>query len=353
MEWRFRIVALVVAGAVLLSGGLDAAQSDNNTTTAQVAGMTLDDWKFRRLELVREWRETLGTFPERPALNLQIVSTTTESDHIRKLVRYQTEKGVWTDAFLLVPPNAAFPTPAAVVFHGTSKNHILQPAGLADAPTRHLALHLVRRGYIAIAPRCFIYGEADESATTCPATPEKSFADYQKAAGSLLSRKPGWTGMGKMLWDGMRAVDVLESLPEVNRERIICAGHSLGAKQSLYLAAFDERIRAAVFSEGGVGLKQSNWEAPWYLGQRMPDPAKRDHDQLLQLIAPRVIIIAGGGSADGPESAQVVARAIPVFQMYSRKNSLVLQMHQGGHDFPDSERIKAFELVDRLVTRPE
>jgi dienelactone hydrolase len=57
--------------------------------------------------------------------------------------------------------------------------------------------------------------------------------------------------MAKMLYDAMVAVDILAALPEVDPKRLCSVGHSLGAKEVLYLAAFDERIRATVSSEGG------------------------------------------------------------------------------------------------------
>ena len=50
------------------------------------------------------------------------------------------------------------------------------------------------------------------------------------------------------------------------RQRMGAVGHSLGAKETLYLAAFDERVKATVSSEGGIGTKFSNWDAAWYLG---------------------------------------------------------------------------------------
>jgi pimeloyl-ACP methyl ester carboxylesterase len=58
-------------------------------------------------------------------------------------------------------------------------------------------------------------------------------------------------------------------------------GHSLGAKEALSLAAFDRRIRATVAHDGGLGRRQSNWEAEWYLGPGVP--AGFDHHQLLAL----------------------------------------------------------------------
>jgi cephalosporin-C deacetylase-like acetyl esterase len=51
--------------------------------------------------------------------------------------------------------------------------------------------------------------------------------------------------------------NVLGSIPEVDARRIGAAGHSLGAKETLYLAAFDERIQAAVASDAGIGLTLS------------------------------------------------------------------------------------------------
>jgi hypothetical protein len=44
----------------------------------------------------------------------------------------------------------------------------------------------------------------------------------------------------------------------------LLAGNSA---DNLYAAAFDERYKAVVFSEGGIGLTFSNWDAVWYLGE--------------------------------------------------------------------------------------
>ena len=75
-----------------------------------------------------------------------------------------------------------------------------------------------------------------------------------------------------MLYDASRAVDLLVAIEDVDPHRIGAIGHSLGAKEVLYLAAFDERVRAVVSSEGGIGLSYSNWDAPWYLGEAIQRP---------------------------------------------------------------------------------
>jgi hypothetical protein len=58
----------------------------------------------------------------------------------------------------------------------------------------------------------------------------------------------GRTLMGERLWDVRRAVDYLESMPEVNKAAIGCAGLSLGGEMAMWLAAMDERIDACVSS---------------------------------------------------------------------------------------------------------
>ena len=68
--------------------------------------------------------------------------------------------------------------------------------------------------------------------------------------------------MAKMLLDAVVAVDLLAAMEGVNADRIGTVGHSLGAKEVLYLAAFDERIKVTVSSEGGIGTRFSNWDAP-------------------------------------------------------------------------------------------
>lgn len=56
----------------------------------------------------------------------------------------------------------------------------------------------------------------------------------------------GTTWMGIVAHDGRRSVDVLASLPEVDKERMGCAGLSGGGYRATYLAGMDSRIRAAV-----------------------------------------------------------------------------------------------------------
>jgi hypothetical protein len=209
-----------------------------------------------------------------------------------------------------------------VVLHSTVDHTIRQPAGLEGPADKHIALHLARRGYVAFCPRCFLwqYSEPKRLAT---------------AVDWLHRRHPGVTGMAKMLFDARRAVDLLASQPDVSPGRLGAIGHSLGAKEALYLAAFDPRVRAVVSSEGGIGLTYSNWDAPWYLG----DPIKRpgfplDHGQLFALAAPRAFLLIGGDSADGAVSWPYIEAALPVWSLLGSPAAIGLLNHHQGHAFP-------------------
>ena len=166
---------------------------------------------------------------------------------------YESEPGLLVQAYLLRPVEPGRDRPAAVVLHSTVNWTIRGPAGLEGPPELHIALHLARRGYVTFCPRNFIWEHG-------------GVGNDDPAVQWLRKRHPGATGMAKMLFDASRAVDLLAAQPDVNPRRVGAIGHSLGAKETLYLAAFDERVRAAVSSEGGIGMTFSNWDAPWYLG---------------------------------------------------------------------------------------
>src|SRR6185295_11041317 len=120
---------------------------------------------------------------------------------------------------------------------------------------------------------------------------------------ALLKAGQFKTGMAKMIWDAMRAVDLLESREEVDVKHIGAIGHSLGGKEALYLPAFDERIVASVSCEGGVGLSFGNWDADWYLGKQIrTSNFGHDNHEIMSLIAPRALLVIGGESADGAKS---------------------------------------------------
>ncbi|MDB6138461.1 MAG: dienelactone hydrolase-like enzyme, partial [Verrucomicrobiaceae bacterium] len=284
----------------------------------------------------------LGPLPTVKApLKLEVISEEKLPGFTRQYVRYQIEEGVWTDGYLLIPSLAkGVRTAGVVVFHSTVKQQARLVAGVdQDVPDKMQGVQMAELGFVALCPRNFIFNEG---------------ADFNGNVAKLKALHPDWTGMLRMLWDGMRAVDVLQSLPQVDPSRIGTIGHSLGAKEALYMAALDERVRASVSSEGGVGMSMTNWEAPWYYGPQVKAPDfTHDHHELLALIAPRALLILGGNSADTDADQAYVKAAMPVFESYGAKDSLIFFNHRLGHAYPPLAREKARAFLLRFLARNE
>lgn len=282
---------------------------------------TLAAWQRRRDELRQAWLDFLGPLQvDRPTPRLEILEEDRRDGVQRQLVRYESEPGLPVEGYLLRPLDARGPLPGVVAMHSTVDFTIRQPAGLEGEPEDFFGLKLARRGVVAFCPRCFLWQG------------EGSYDDHVAA---FRRRHPDSLGMAKMLFDAQRGLDVLESLPEVDAARLGAVGHSLGAKEALYLAAFDPRVRAAVSSEGGIGTTFSNWNAAWYLGPGIADGRfDREHHELLAMIAPRPFLLLGGDSADGARSWPFIAAALPVYRMYGEPARLGLFNHRAGHSVP-------------------
>ncbi len=298
-------------------------------------------WRKCREEIRSEWEKFLGGLPKDKApLKAETLEKVTLAEFTRERVRYQVEEGIWTDGYLLQPKGAKGKLPAVVVFHPTTPLQAKGVAGLAaEYPEdKWQGVQLVKRGYVVWCPRNYIYTEG---------------ADWAGNAARVRKQHPTWSGMTRMVWDAIRAADYVESLPGVDRQRIGCLGHSLGGKEVLYAMAFDERYKAGVSSEGGLGLKFSNWDAAWYFGPAIREAGfPLENDQVLALIAPRAFLLLAGGSADGDRSWAFIEEVMPVYKLLGAPGSIGWFNHGKGHAYPPEARAVAEEFLDRWL-RPD
>jgi dienelactone hydrolase len=306
---------------------------------------SVDEWQARRQQLLESWHGFLGQVAERPARSDYGILETQQLDgFVRQRIRYENEPGQQLEAWLLKPAGNAAPRslPGITALHQTTSQTIDEIAGVAGPEMQHLAPKLAKRGFVVICPKNYLWVDT-------PSIPE--------AARRFAERKPGVLGMSKMLYDAQRATDILASISEVDPKRLGAIGHSLGAKETLYLAAFDPRIRAAVASEGGLTFRSTNWNAPWYLGQAIDDPDfARNHHELLALIAPRPFLILGGetgrGAADGDRSWPLISAAQDVYRLWDHPVRLGLLNHGQGHSIPDPVWEQAAHWLETYLTKP-
>ncbi len=291
---------------------------------------TLPAWERRRVEIRKAWLDFLGTLKsERPQPKLEVLEEDRADGCVRQLVRYESEPGIPVAGYLLAPAGLRGRVPGVVALHSTVNHTIRQPAGVEGDPQQAFGLKLAQRGTVAFCPRCFLWAGT---------------GGYEQRVARFQQRHPGCKGMAKMLWDAVRAVDALASLPEVDPARIGAVGHSLGGKETLYLAAFDERVKVAVSSEGGIGIRFSNWDAPWYLGQEIHAAGfPREHHELLALAAPRAFLLLGGDDTDGAKSWPFIEAALPVYRLFREPPRIGLFNHRRGHSVPPEAERRLYE----------
>ena len=291
--------------------------------------VALEQWQTRRDRIRKRWLDFLGPMPDRPAIKLSTITEDRPTGCRRLRVRYECETGIEVEGYLLYPdPLGSAPRPALVVLHSTTEDTIEEVAGVKGREDQALGLKFAQQGFAVFCPQCFLWNDPS--------------LEYNEAVVKFQQRHLNTLGMRKMSNDAQCAVDILASISVVDPNRIGAVGHSLGAKETLYLAAFDERVKAAVFSEGGIGLGFTNWHDPWYLGRGIHDPAfKLNHHQLLALIAPRAFLILAGESgpsnqsvADGDRTWPFIEAALPVYKLHGGPARIGLYNHHKGHTIP-------------------
>ena len=338
---------------------LSVPPADYAPQAVALPGLTIGpsraSWHTQRQALRQRWLDTLGHGPSVPPLEPQVGEAEDLGEVRRCLLNYQVEDGVRVEAYLLQPAGDG-PFPAVLVYHPTNDTSILEPAGLAPPASLQFGLNLARRGYVTLCPRNYLWGYRG--------LPEKGphdFDSFRRITEGLLQRWPAWTGMGKMVWDGLRAVDYLLTRPEVDATRLGCVGHSLGAKEVLYSLAFDERLQAGVSNDGGVGLPQSNWDAPWYLGEGIHQRPDLEHHQIVALCAPRALLVLGGGrqpsraepgvspATDNLRTWNYLEAARPAYRLYGASARLGMLLHDRGHCVPPEAEGVLYGWLDEFV----
>lgn len=206
----------------------------------------------------------IGGLPERTPLHAQITGTVDRPGYqIQKLV-YQSLPHFYVTADVYVPKNARKPYPAVLGFAGHSPN------GKVSAHDQMVRVSLVRRGFLVIAIDPVGQGERLEHLD--PATHQSLLpagGTPEHMADGLQILLTGTNIARYFIWDGMRAVDYLESRDDVDKAHIGVTGASGGGTQAAYIATLDSRVAAAA-----VALYLTSWNAMW------ADPGPQDSEQV-------------------------------------------------------------------------
>ena len=309
-----------------------------------------------RLQLKERLAQIMGPLPMANAstpLDVQTESVEDCGEFERRRISYQAEPGGRVPAYLLVPkaalaPGAGRTFPAVLALHQTHAAGSKVVVGLGNSPDDEYGVELVRRGYVVLAP------------------PYPWLAGYEPDLKGLGYE----SGTMKAIWNNIRGLDLLASLPFVSSQRGFgCIGHSLGGHNGLFTAAWDSRITVVVTSCGFDAFRDycdgdpKVWmpEKGWCQSRYMPrllahrenlDALPFDFPDVLALIAPRRVVVSAP-LGDDNFRWRSVDRVVSEARWKAAGEGVVAHitvLHpHAPHRFPPEQREHAYRVLDRIL----
>ena len=304
---------------------------------------TADDWQIRRQHIRANLQRVLGTLPGeslRVPLDMRVLEETKDEKLLRRKISFQSDPFDRVTAWLLLPvtANRNERRPAMLCLHQTTPTGKNETVGLSGSANKHYGRELAERGYVVLAPDYPSFGEH-----------AYDFAQHPEfASGSL-----------KAVWDNLRAVDLLTSLPEVDPERIGVIGHSLGGHNALFTAVFETRLKVVVSSCGYSTLLKDDvpsWSGPGYMpriASQFANDAKQvpfDFTEIVASLAPRPSFTSAAtrdNDFDVTGVRDVIAAAEPIYQLLGKPEHLQAIYPETQHDFPKQAREQGYAFLDK------
>jgi dienelactone hydrolase len=190
---------------------------------------TREAWEKVRERRREEMREMLGLlpWPARTPLLAQVTGTIAQGSYRVEKVTFQSLPKVYVSANLYLPAGGGR-HPAVVYACG----HLGSPGGAKVTYQRH-GISLAKNGYVAIVLDPI--QEAEAFSFHHGVRFDEQYDWYSR----------GYTAGGVEAWNAIRAIDYLETRPEVDKTRIGMTGFSGGAMATYYTAAIEPRIKVA------------------------------------------------------------------------------------------------------------
>jgi dienelactone hydrolase len=304
------------------------------------------DWAIRRSHILTAMQQVMGPLPpakQMVPLDPRVTEEVTTDSYVLKKVTIAVEADDRLPLFLLIPKRPMGRVPAVLCLHPTNRAIGKETvAGRGNNADLHYAIHLAERGYVTLAPDYVNMGEYH-------------FDPYSHDYASATM---------KGIWNHMRCIDLLRSLPEVDGERIGAIGHSLGGHNSMFLAAFDTRVKCVVSSCGFCSFPTymkgdlTGWSHAGYMPRIRSvygrDPAKMPFDftEVVAALAPRPFLACAplhDTNFDVQGVRDCLAAAEPVYKLLGAAEGLRGIYPDAGHDFPPPARQAAYEWLDRWL----
>ena len=191
-----------------------------------------EGWLRRAGYLRRQIEVSAGLWPpvEKSPLKARIFGRVSKGDYSIEKVFFESYPGFYVTGNLYRPVGKEGPFPGILTPHGHWAYGRLENQSLSSVPGR--SINLARQGYVVFAYDMLGYNDS------------RQVKDHRRPLDRSFSLWGiGWLGI--QLWNSIRSVDFLQSLPDVDPDRLGCTGASGGGTQTFLLTAVDDRIKVS------------------------------------------------------------------------------------------------------------
>lgn len=304
---------------------------------------------FRSAEALRKWQTSLRLtlltkvfrLPDIASpVNVRVHkrSSITDQSITRSFLVFESFDGTSIPAYLFIPPLPA-PRPAILVLHGhvgEQEQGISQTAGIVDSYQHKVALELAKAGYVTLTLEFRGFGYLGQAIN-----------EHAVAYNAIL----GGTFYKAILCKDIKyAFDFLQSLREVNSERIGITGVSFGGEMAATYAALDERIKVIVFQGfgGTIGVQQgvvsTGQEQPHYCHIIPGHNLIFFREDLFLLLAPRPLLgVRGNQDYNVKESKNFFETIGAAYNCFGVSPLFKFETADGGHEYFIQPAIQFFK----------
>jgi dienelactone hydrolase len=288
-------------------------------------------------------KTTLGPTPSAVPLAVEVLDSVDCGSYRRDHVVFDSEAFMSVPAYLLVPHDRTSLGPAvlAVHGHGPGKDETCQVVESKDHENAY-GHALAERSYVVLAPDLRTFGERAEWNP-----PDIYACNLQLVQASML----GYVPLALDLWDLARGLDLLSEHPLVDPARIGMVGLSFGATCTLFLAALDDRVAAAVVS-GYFNAWRDCAVVPWNMCGSQVAPgivSAFDHADVAAAVAPRPLLVENGTEDDifpADAARREMTKVRAVYDTLGASDRLDHDVFEGGHRWNGS---LAFPFLDSVL----
>jgi len=328
---------------------LDAQFLDGITNKAQ--------WETRRGELRQQYLETLGLWPwpERTPLQAQVTGVLERGEGFRvEKVQFQSRPKLYVTGNLYLPKSAKAGDKLPAVLYVCG--HSGRGRDGNKTAFQHHGAWFATHGYAALLIDTLQLGEI--------AAVHHGTYRYNR----WWWQARGYTPAAVECWNGIRAIDYLQSRPEVDPERIAVTGISGGGAATFWITAADERVKVCVPVSGMSDLDD-------YVGEKVVNghcdcmfninTFQWPWTYLAALVAPRPMLFENSGHdtifpMNGND--RIRARLERLYGFYTNRTDRLFDIGvtPGGHEDNPELRLMAYRWINRHlkgdnapVTEPE